>query len=142
MNMNHKILELLYRSFDAMLSKEEETLLSQALSSSAELREEKKIIEATRRVVSEEAERSFKPFFSARVMWRINTESLTQDDFFDSLVWIFRRIALAGGLAVFLLFANSLLSERHLSLDSLMGMPQITLEDSYELDNPIVEEEL
>ena len=140
--MNNKILELLYRSFDAMLSKEEKTLLSQALSSSPELREEKKRIEQTRRIVSEDAERSFRPFFSARVMQQINKERLTQDDFFESLVWIFRRIALAGGLAVILLFANNLLSERKLSLDSLMGMPQITLEDSFELDNLIVEEEL
>jgi len=140
--MNNKILELLYRSFDAMLSQEEKTLLSQALSSSPELREEKKRIEETRRIVSEDAERTFKPFFSTRVMRKINTESLTQDDFFESLVWIFRRIALAGGLSVILLFANSLLSERDLSLDSLMGMPQITLEDSFELDNLIVEEEL
>ncbi len=140
--MNNKVLELLYRSFDAMLSKEEETLLSQALSSSPELREEKKRIEKTRRIVAEDAERSFKPFFSTRVTQKINTESLTHDDFFESLVWIFRRIALAGGLAVILLFANSLLSERDLSLDSLMGMPQITLEDSFELDNLIVEEEL
>ena len=140
--MNNKVLDLLYRSFDAMLSKEEETLLSQALSASPELREEKKRIEATRRVVSEDAARSFKPFFSARVMRKIYKERLTQDDFFESLVWIFRRIALAGGLVVFLLFANSLLSERGLSLDSLMGMPQVTLEDSYELTNPIVEEAL
>ncbi|MCG8604095.1 hypothetical protein MJD09_03730 [bacterium] len=132
--MNEELLELLYRSFDSNLSKEDQALLSAGLSRDPELREEKKRVEQMRSMVSENAERSFKPFFSARVMRKIKDKA-PQSDFFESLVWIFRRVAVVGGMALILLLATNLLVGRDFSVDSLLGIPQISLEDSYELED-------
>jgi hypothetical protein len=139
--MNDELLDLLYRSFDSNLSKEDQARLGDGLSRDAELREEKKRLEQMRSMVLENADRSFKPFFSARVMRKIKDEA-PQSDFFESLVWIFRRVAIVGGLALVLLLATNLLVGRGLSLDSLLGMPQISMEDSYELEDLIYGETL
>lgn len=140
--MNERILDLLYRSFDDELTKEEQRELAEALSSSLELREEKKRITEMRQRIADEAIRSFKPFFSARVLQRLKEETVAGEDFFESIVWAFRRIALAGAAALLLLIATNVLTERTVSLDSLLGMPQLTLEDTWQLENPVLEEKL
>ncbi|MFQ5822885.1 MAG: hypothetical protein ACE5JB_02395 [bacterium] len=137
--MNERLLELLYRSFDDELSEEDQTELTSALSLFPELLEEKKRIIEMRQMIKGEAVHSFKPFFAAQVMQRIKSESIEQEDFLGSLIWVFRRIALAGTIAILLLLANSVLVEKNNSLDSVLGMPQLTLEDTWQLDI-IVEE--
>ncbi len=138
--MNERLLELLYRSFDDELTKEEQRELVEALSFWPELREEKKRITEMRQMIASEAVRSFKPFFSNRVMRRLKEKTTTGEDFFESLLWAFRRIALAGALALLLLIANNVLTERSASLNSLLRMPQLSLEDVWQLDNPVLEE--
>jgi hypothetical protein len=137
--MNPQWLELLYRSFDESLDEGQLARLENALSSSPELRAEKKRIEATRNLMSSHAARSFKPFFVARVMQRIQAETAGQDDFFESLIWIFRRLALVGALTVVILFASALWFGKASSVATLFGMPQVTIEDTLQLDTPLEE---
>ncbi|MFQ5641573.1 MAG: hypothetical protein ACE5IR_26665 [bacterium] len=138
--MNERILKLLYRSFDAPLSQEEEMELLQALSASSQLREEQKRLAEMRGMLKDEATRSFRPFFAARVMHRIKHEKTAGEDFVESLVWIFRRIALAGGLAILFLVITHLFVENHRSLNSVFGIPQYTLAETWQLEDPLLEE--
>ncbi|MFQ5605765.1 MAG: hypothetical protein ACE5HS_21050 [bacterium] len=140
--MNKPMLELLYRSLDGHLSKEEQTMLEQALSASPELRKEKDQILAMRQTLSEGAARTFKPFFSARVMQKVRSEAKPAEEFVHSLLWAFRRIALGGAVAIALLLAINLFVEKNQNLDALLGVPQPTLEDTWQLENVIPEENL
>ncbi len=139
--MNEMLLDLLYRSFDEELSKEEQIMLDKALASSLELNKEKDRIAEMRKAIAENAERSFKPFFSARVMQRIKADETEQDDFFTSLVWTFRRFAIIGAITIILLLANSILVDKSISIDTALAMPQLTLEDTWQLDIMLEEEE-
>ena len=86
--------------------------------------------------------RPFAPFFAERVMQRIQAErqSAREDDFFMSLIWTFRRVAIAGVIAVALLITTNILYKQDLSLDSILAVPQVTLENALELDELIVRE--
>lgn len=133
--MNERLLELLYRSFDDNLGEQESQELSQALAHSAELRGLKRRLTETRAAIADTAERSFKPFFAARVLQR----TTKREEFSGSLVWAFRRVALAGVFALLLLIANNLWAAKSFSWETLLGMPQLTLEDTLQL-NTLLEE--
>lgn len=129
--------DLLIRSFDGAPAASERAELERALQNSPELREEKKHLEVVRGMIAKNAVRKFKPFFAARVRQRIQAETSLQEDFFESLIWMFRRVALAGALTVILLFASALLTGRASSLSTLFGMPQVTIEDTLQLDTQL-----
>lgn len=139
--MDRKSLELLYRSFDAPMAEEEQRQLREALEKSRELREEKERLEAMRRAISGAAVPSFEPFFAERVLRRLfpvtRANAEKGEDFFDSLVWSFRRIALAGAIAALLLLANNIYRGGGISISTIFAMPQLTIEDTWALDNPI-----
>lgn len=139
--MDQKVLELLYRSFDGQLTPAEQERLDEALRHSQPLREEKEKIAAMRQAVSGSAAQSFQPFFAERVVQRIQAERKPQaesgEDFFGSLAWSFRRIALAGTIAVLLLLAGSVIQRGEISLNSVLAMPQLTIEDTVVLHNPL-----
>lgn len=136
--MTDRMLELLYRAFDAELSEQEQVELENALASSPDLLEEKKRVMEMRQLIGEQSAQTFKPFFAARVMRRIRE---THDDFLISLMWAFKRIAVAGAVATVLLIANNIFIEKNQSLDAILGMPQLTLEDTYQLDLLVEEED-
>jgi len=132
--MKPEWIDLLIRSFDSDLSRNERAELGAALQNSPELRNEKTRLESIRGIIASSAVRSFKPFFATRVMQRIDAETNDQEDFFESLIRMFRRVALASALAVILLFASALLTGRTSSFSTLFGMPQVTIEDTLQLD--------
>lgn len=106
------VLDLLYRSFDGDLTPGQKELLAKALEQSADLQTEQQRIAAMRRIVAEKGGGSFAPFFGTRVMRRINTIQTLPDrttEFFDSMVHVFRQVALVGGIAVIVLFTVQLL---------------------------------
>lgn len=132
--MNGRLLELLYRSFDDTLSDDEREELSQALAASADLRNEQMRIKAMRKVVGQQAAASFKPFFSSRVMRRIKTQKTQFEEFVSSLMWSFRLIGLVGGLAVVLLIAHNSFQGKSLTLDAILGLPQLSLDETWNFD--------
>jgi len=133
--MNEEMLNLLIRSFDENLSEVERTSLDKALAGSPELREEKKQLSEMRQMIGETAERKFKPFFSARVMRHIEASQSEQEDFFGSLVWAFRVFAMVGTAAIVLFFALNSKLANDLSIDSILGLPQLSIEDTWQLAN-------
>lgn len=139
--MDQKVLELLYRSFDAQLTPAEQQQLDEALARSQPLREEKEKIAAMRQAVAGSAVQSFEPFFAERVMQRIQGRGKSMaaagEEFMSSLVWSFRRIALAGVIALLLLLAGNIIQKGDISLNSVLAMPQLTIEDTVVLNNPL-----
>lgn len=131
--MNKKLQNLLHKSLEGALSNAEQQELAHALQTSEELRTEKARLEKIRTLVQKEAVRSFKPFFSARVMNRLRQEKISQD-FWGWLIWSFRLVGAAAALIVVLLLANNVYNTKSISLNSLLGLPQPSLEEVWKID--------
>jgi len=125
--MNSKILELLYRSFDEELNPNEQHQLEQALALSKELKKEKERIAKMRTLVSNSGEQTFHPFFAEKVMRRIR-EKQTQENFLDSLVHVFRPIAIAATISLIGLMTYNVFKSDDISLASAFAQPEVTLE--------------
>jgi hypothetical protein len=133
--MNERILKLLYRSFDDLLNSEEKELLKKELRSSKDLRKEKINIETIRTAVSSIAEKSFKPFFTERVMQRIASsreKESQQEIFFKSMCSVFRPVAIGVALLVIALMSYNLIKADTLSLGSAFARPDVTLEEAFD----------
>ena len=133
--MNKKALELLCKSFDSELSREEKRQLEEALADSSELRQEQERIAAMRESISTGAARSFRPFFAERVMNRIASLDEVKNgaqQFFESLQFAFRRVAVVGATAIVLLAAYNFIRTGEISVAGAFGLPQETLEDVLE----------
>jgi len=137
--MDQKMLKLVYRSFDGRLAREEQKQLDEALEKSVELRKEKERINKMRNMVSNTAETEFEPYFADRVMRQIHSrvkeKSETVEDFFNSIIWSFRRFAMAGAVAILLLLAFNIIKGESLSIDNFLALPQLTIEDTWYLDD-------
>ena len=138
--MKERILELLYRSFEQVLSKEEANELRDALADSPKLQEEKKQLVELRKMIHENSERSFKPFFSSRVMRQIDTLENQGDEFFESLMSYFKLAAVTASLMLIILLTHNALSEKDFSVNSLLAVPEYTLEEIWNLDDPAQED--
>jgi len=130
--IDKKITDILYRSFDDELTAKEQEFLANALEHSEELRREHQQIVAMRRMISEKGGGQFEPFFSARVMQRVNAIRKSPDraaEFFESLAYMFKRVALVGGIAVIILFSIHFIQKEdntHLASETVSEM---TLDD-------------
>jgi hypothetical protein len=134
MNKNKKMLKLLYRSFDDRLKEKEQQILTQALENSPGLRLEKEQIEAQRKAVTDTAVQSFNPFFVERVMAQVNalggkTNGLGMQMFYESLVSVFRRFAVAGAVISVLLFIYNQGIGDILSLEEALTLSDLTLHE-------------
>jgi hypothetical protein len=132
MSKNKKMLKLLYRSFDDRLEEKEQQILIQALEDSPELRREKEQIEAQRKALATTAAQSFEPLFVERVMEQVNalggkTNGLGMQMFYESLVSVFRRFAVAGAVISVLLFIYNQGIGDILSLEEALTMSDTTL---------------
>jgi anti-sigma factor RsiW len=133
--MNKKASELLYRSFDGELSKQERRQLKDALADSPELREERERIAAMRDSIASSAARSFRPFFAERVMHRITSLGKARNgaqQFLESLQFVFRRVAVVGATAILVLVAYNFIRSGEISVAGAFGLPQGTLEEILE----------
>lgn len=108
-----KIKKLLYRSFDEDLKEKDRQKLEAALAQDPDLRKEKAHILQQRRLITESRSEGFGPGFSRRVMARISEsgETAVRNHIqlaYETMTYLFRRLALVGALAVFLLLALNL----------------------------------
>jgi anti-sigma factor RsiW len=124
--MNEQILDLLYRSLDSELAPQEQKQLDEALTQSEALRVEKKKLLAMRGAVGSSASGTFRPFFAERVMQRVKAESAENglQEFFESMVVVFRRVALIGAVAAVALVAMNLSSADDLTIAAAFGMEE------------------
>ncbi|MFH1943550.1 MAG: hypothetical protein ABIL68_15715 [bacterium] len=133
--MDKKIRELLYRSFDESLTFEEDRLLKEALRNSKVLQEENKRIAKMRRSVSDSAAQSFRPFFSRRVMRRIEesrVEGKNGEAFFEALVAVFRPVAVGVAVVIVVLLSYNIIKSDRVSLAGAFAEPQLTLEEAFD----------
>lgn len=133
--MDKKELELLYRSFDDVLTPEEQKQLEKVLASSKDLREEKKRVVSMRNAVSGSGVQSFKPFFAERVMRRIQQLKPTEkspDLFFESLMAVFRPIAVGAAVVVIILLSYNMIKSDRLSLAGAFAEPEVSIEEAFD----------
>lgn len=127
-----KILDLLYRSFDGILSTKEQKELDYALENSAALKNEKNQIEAQREAISQSASGySFNPFFAPQVMNRINALTGSQsygEIFVDYLLLLFKRMALVSITLCLIMISYNILSDEILKLIDLLSPSPVTYE--------------
>ncbi len=125
--------ELLYRSFDNALTSGEQKQLERALKQSKELREEKRQINTMRTAISDSPAKSFKPFFTDKVMQRIssfNNAKTTPDTFFESLFTIFRPVFVTATILLIALLSYNLIKSDQPSLAGAFAEPEVTLEQA------------
>ncbi len=128
--MNNQILALLYRSFDEPLHPAEQQQLDQALAESASLRAEKERIAQMRALISDAVPRAFQPFFAEKVIRKIRERRRMTESFVDSLVAVFRPVAIAVTIFLIVLLSYNLFISEHKSLSSAFAEPEIKLEQA------------
>ena len=138
--MNKKMLELLYRSFDDVLTPEEQRQLGEALAKSKELQKEKERIAKLRTTISDSAAQSFKPFFAEKVVRRIREKESVQEAFVDSLFHVFRPVAIAIAMLLITLMSYNLIKSDNISLASTFVEPEVSLEQVLEPSLPFAME--
>lgn len=133
--MDKKIRDLLYRSFDADLTKEEKQALADSLARSAELREEKRQIENMRKKLSGGGETSFALFFADRVMQQIYREQKPHNElerWVESLVSVFRPVAVAAVLVILLLVGYNMFTTKQISLEGALAVSNVTVTEAFD----------
>ena len=90
------------------------------------------------RLIQENTDTSFKPFFSARVMNRINASPAAEESFTRALAWIFRRVAVAAVIVIVALAVYNISSQHsqgngRSTLEAALALPAVTIESS--IDN-------
>ena len=131
--MNDRAFELLYRSFDGALTPGEESELREALAASADLRMEEKQLRAMRAAVASGAVRAFKPFFPARVMSRLQAQVDPVEEFVRGLMAAFKPVAGVAAVALICILVISIATRGSISLDTILGVPEPTLEETWQL---------
>lgn len=126
---------LLYLSFDTQLEVNESRQLDQALAHSSDLRDERESIIQLRQSIHQSAVHQFDPFFASRVMQKIYTISRATEDFFTSLVWSFRRVAIPGLTCLILLVGHNFIQTGKINAETFLSLPQLTLEETWTLED-------
>jgi len=126
---------LLYLSFDRQLEAHESRQLDAALAQSADLRNERESIVQLRQAIHQSAAHQFSPFFASRVMQQIYSISRTTEDFFASLLWSFRRIAIPGLTCLILLVGHNFVQKGKITAETFLSLPQLTLEETWTLED-------
>ncbi len=131
--MDKTMYDLLLRSFDGSLNKSEQSLLDKSLVLSEELEVTKQEIAQLRKAYVLTRDSSFKPFFAERVLQRL-TE--IQKFYTDWLVVVFRRVAITGVILAALLACYNVSNRQSVNIESVLGLPQPTLENVLALEVP------
>ncbi len=127
--MRFKYRKLLHRSFEGTLHKRQQRVLNQELAQNADLRNEQTKLEYIRNTLANTPEPSFRTFFAERVTHRImDLYQQGQNDFAASLVYAFRRIAIAGVITAIILLSVNLFTPAATTTSSSPGVTT-TLDD-------------
>lgn len=134
MNLYKKNLKLLYRSFDDSLDEKRKHRLEKALKKSPELRNEESYAKSQRLLISNSHSFSFQPSFMEKVIEQINSietksNGLDLQLFYDSLVSVFQKVAIAGAIASIAILLLSPGINDILRMEAIFGMPDFTLRE-------------
>lgn len=116
--MKDKIRELLYRSLDGELSAAESKALERALAESPSLRDELLAAQTVRRLLGDQPEVHFEPYFAQRVMQRLDLTAARETMsslLAGALARLFRPVAVATAAVVIVLAAWNVVATGELS---------------------------
>ena len=140
--MDEKILELLYRSFDSELSQDEQNKLKQALEKSEELKSHKEEMLKMRKSLKPNNPHGFGYMFADKVMQKIKNleEKSTDELFFDSIISVFRPIAIAATFLLILLISYNVISKNGNLFNGTQQSQDITLAEAFDPFNELTVE--
>ena len=135
--MDEKILELLYRSFDSELSQDEQNKLRQALEKSEELKSYREEMLKMRKSLKPNNPQGFGYMFADKVMLKIKNleEKSTDELFFDSIISVFRPIAIAATFLLIFLISYNVISEKGNLFNGTQQSQDITLAEAFGCNN-------
>ncbi|MGD8539781.1 MAG: hypothetical protein PVI66_13780 [Candidatus Aminicenantes bacterium] len=133
---NRKVQKLLYRSLDSDLNDKDRKKLDAALEESEELRKERERLLAQRYAVTESASHSFGPFFTEKVMNRI--EGLDQkknglEAFYESFMAAFRKVVIVSAVVLVLLISYNVIKSDIMPEEELFFMADTSIEEILDL---------
>ena len=130
--MSDKMQNLLLKSFDTQLSDDEQKQLDAALKASHTLQLEKEQFELVRQTLSKVPPPRFRPFFTERVMARVNTadKQANFESLFDSLIIAFRPLAISAAVIILGLMSFNAIQNHQSFLSGLF--PSTTLEQAFD----------
>ncbi len=140
-NENHNSFEHLLMYLEGELSEEAARRLEERLSRDVGLQEELSQLEALRSDVRRSRPDSFAPYFSDRVMRRLQPVPLPSGSIADSFDWIFARVGIAAAVLALVIGIYNAIQFGDLSVSSsiweaALGLPSTDLIDSF-LSGPI-----
>ena len=140
--MDEKILELLYRSFDSNLNPDEQKILEYALANSKELKSRKEEMLKMRNSLRSDNLQKFGYLFADKVMQKIiNLEEKSKDElFFDSIISIFKPIAIAATFLLVFLVSYNIISENGNLFNGNQQSIDITLAEAFDPFNELTTE--
>ncbi|MFC2161012.1 hypothetical protein ACFLRX_05100 [Acidobacteriota bacterium] len=127
-----RILNLLYRSFDTDLSKKKKLRLEKALNESKDLKDEKELIHSRRQAIADSAEKTFRPYFSDRVMAQIaaiEDQKEPLESFYDALFYGFKRLAVVGALIMIVLLFFNVFQGHIISVEEIFFTSDLVMEE-------------
>jgi hypothetical protein len=135
--MNKKILKLLYQSFDTKLGKKNQKKLDDALEMSESLRLERERALTQRQALASRGSQSFTPFFTDRVMGKIESLGQTKkngfDLFYETFKAMFQRLAIASAVVLIVLVSYNLIKGDILPQEEIIFASDAAMEEILEL---------
>jgi negative regulator of sigma E activity len=128
--------EAMIRALTGEADEQEAARLLARLEQEPELQAEYDGLQVLRRALSGGEKQTFGPFFAARVMNRLERERNGAVSMYESLRWVFARIAVAGlvacvGLGVYNTVIASNAEIGNSAIESALGVPAENLETVY-----------
>lgn len=130
MNINESE-ELFLRSLDTEVSGEERIQLKNVLDQSLELKNKSQQLLQVRELLARKEADSFGPFFAERIAYRVS--QLKREIDYQIFFFFKRYQLLAAGIVIALLALNILLSDQ-LSIKSILGFEDPTIEEVISID--------
>lgn len=126
-----ELIALLQRSMDTELSREEQDILSGALSGETWLRREKERLVRLRAAAAQQ-EYAFAPGFEERVLQRMREWKVVRPNgaWNRSMTLWFQRVAVAGAAAILLLILNGVISSGSFSFNEMTGFDVYSEEEA------------
>ncbi len=130
--MKKTITQLMYKSLDSKLNAVEQEKLDAAVSSDPAVKKNLSELETMRSLIKDSATDGFKPMMVDRVMARLAQAAPLEaagDDLLAALKTFFRPLAFTASLVFLTLLAYNIGSAGSLSLESLIGLPEVTVDN-------------
>jgi len=124
----------LLRAFNEDMPEALRLKLENKLQESETLCREKKEYSEVREVLARNTETSFGPGFTDRVMRRIRNEAVHEpgEDFFESLIRLFRPLVLGAALVIIMLLSYNTIRNGGSMLSGIVKSPDVTMQEVFE----------